>query len=95
MYQTAINKNSKVTLTPTGQDMRANDRYDGSELGDVLVYLSDAGASRIFDMADYLNMSDNQAVSTVNSGIQQGYITVASDNPQAIEPVAPEENDEF
>ena len=40
-------------------------------------------------------MSDNQAVSTVNSGIQQGYITVASDNPQAIEPAAPEENDEF
>ena len=95
MYQTAINKNSKVTLTDTGRDMRANDRYDGSELGDVLVYLDDAGASRVFDMADYLNMSDSQAVSTVNSGIQQGYIAVASDNPQAIEPAEPEENDEF
>lgn len=92
MYQTAINKNSKVTLTETGKDMRANSRYDGSDLGDILVYLDDAGASRVFDMADYLNMSDNQAVSVVNSALQQGYVEIANDNPQAIQPPEPEQD---
>lgn len=90
MMSSPLSKNSKVRLTSAGKDLHDNGRLDGTQSGEVLVYLNDNGASRIFDISDFVNSSDNAIKSTVSKLIRSGYIEL--ENEASEENVSEEED---
>lgn len=74
-----LTENTKVQITELGRDMSASERLDGHVDGDILTYLFDAGASRIFDMADYLSLTDKECIQMCESLLKRGFIQVATE----------------
>ncbi|MFA5937426.1 MAG: helix-turn-helix domain-containing protein [Candidatus Paceibacterota bacterium] len=71
-----VNSNSKVSLTEAGKDLHDNGRMDGTEVGEVLVYLNDSGDARVFDIADAINMGDSGVASLVQQMVKEGWAQI-------------------
>lgn len=95
---TRLNRGSKVRLTPYGKDASDSWDKDGSDQGEILNYLNDRGASRIFQIASYTNISENRVIALVQKMIQDGMLTEASEE-MPLPPMAEEaeeiEEEEF
>lgn len=69
-----LTRSSKVKITSLGFDELNSGELDGSSSQDFLMYLNDNGESRVFEVANYCNFSDGQAVSIANQLYRKGMI---------------------
>lgn len=70
-----IGTNTRVRLTEAGKDAHDAQIFDGTDKGEILIYLNDYGASRVFAIAQGLAMNNNHAVRLVSDLLAKGYVT--------------------
>jgi hypothetical protein len=78
-YATRLSRSSKVKLTPLGKDEHDSQELDGTTTQEFLTYLNDNGTSRVFEIANYYNMSDGTAVSIANALLRKKFIDLAQE----------------
>lgn len=84
-YTARLTRSSKVRLTPLGKDEHDSQELDGTSSQEFLTYLNDNGTSRVFEIANYYNMSDGTAVSIANALFRKKFIDLAQE--ELISPV--------
>lgn len=77
--QSGLRFNSKIQLTGAGADLYDSQRMDGSSSGEVLTYLHDNGASRVFSIADGVDLDDASALRIVQQLARNGYVEEATE----------------
>lgn len=80
--QSGVRANSKVQLTSAGEDLVENGRLDGTTSGEILIYIHDNGASRVFSIADGVNLDDGAALSAIKKLINSGYLEETEEERQ-------------